>query len=158
MEPKTENDEVAPAAAKRKPPSEGTTPKAAKPKTKSKTGANAVAMAGKLKQRYGSAVVSASELVKTIKGNPDWRWAYNDTMLDGIEAAEKKLENSVREDALASMFISQEMAEIKKEFKDVSDYEEACRKFEVHVKPLVEALEHEAGTLVRMHRARPSKK
>ena len=62
-------------------------------------------------------------------------------MLDGIQTAQNKLEDIVREDALASKFINQEMAESRKDYKDVSEYEEACRKFEVHMKPIVESLE-----------------
>ena len=93
-----------------------------------------------MKQICGSAVVSASELVKTIHQNAAWRWAFNDTMIDGIHTAQKKLEDIVREVAQASKLISQEMAESRKDYKDISEYEEACRKFEVHMKPLVKSL------------------
>jgi hypothetical protein len=94
----------------------------AKPKAKNKSGTNAIAAATKLKQIYGSAVVSATELVKTIHQNVAWRWAFNDTMLGGIQTAQNKLEDIVREDALASKFISQDMAESMTDYKDGSEY------------------------------------
>ena len=114
----------------------------------------AISDASEVKRKMASTLSSSAALVASVKADPDWAWANNDTNLAEITKARNEVQESIGSvGSFGRKYTSMEVRDLKKEMQSSQLCSELV-KFASDLGGPVHELHVACSSLLAMHRAR----